>query len=106
MKKQQIIYCTLKSPIGEIIVTADKQGITSIYSPTHETLKAQLENAKRYDAKLRDATDQLRAYFAARCKSFHSRLTHKVHNSLNKYGSTFKLFPTEQRYHMVSWQSD
>ena len=70
MKKQQIIFSTLKSPIGEIIITADEHGITSIYSPTHETINSNVENAKRDDAKLRDATDQLRAYFAGELQEF------------------------------------
>lgn len=70
MLNQQIIYSTLESPIGEIIVTADEQGIRSIYSPTHETLIAQIDNYKRDDAKLRDATDQLRAYFAGELQEF------------------------------------
>lgn len=70
MKNQRIIYSTLNSPIGEIIVTADEQGITSIYSPTHETLITPLEYAKRNDEKLRDATDQLRAYFAGDLQEF------------------------------------
>lgn len=70
MTKQRFIYSTLKSPIGEIIVTADEQGIRSIYSPTHESLIAQLENVKRDDAKLRDATDQLRAYFTGELQEF------------------------------------
>lgn len=70
MKNQQIIYSTIKSPIGEVVVTADEIGIRSIYSPTHETLITQLDNAKRDDAKLRDATDQLRAYFAGELQEF------------------------------------
>jgi len=70
MKKQQIIFSTLKSPIGEIIVTADEHGIRSIYSPTHESLITPLENAKRDDEKLRDATDQLRAFFAGGLQEF------------------------------------
>lgn len=77
----QIIYSTLDSPIGEIIVTSDEQGITSIYSPTHETIITPLENAKRDDKKLRDATDQLRAYFAGELQEF--SLT------LNPQGNTF-----------------
>ena len=81
MKNQRIIYSTLKSPIGEIIVTADDQGIRSIYSPTHESLITTLEHAKRDDAKLRDATDQLRAYFAGELQEF--SLT------LNPQGTTF-----------------
>ena len=70
MKNQRIIYSTLNSPIGEIIVIADEQGITSIYSPTHETIITPLENAKRDGEKLRDATDQLRAYFAGDLQEF------------------------------------
>lgn len=81
MKNQQVFYSTLKSPIGEIIVTADEQGIRSIYSPTHESLIAQLENVKRDDVKLRNVTTQLRAYFAG--ELFEFSLT------LNPQGTTF-----------------
>jgi len=81
MKKQQIIFSTIKSPIGEIIVTSDEQGIASIYSPTRETITTLLENAKRDDEKLCDATDQLRAYFAGDL--------HEFSLTLNPQGTTF-----------------
>ena len=70
MKSQQIFYSSLKSPIGEVIVTSDEIGIRSIYSPTHETLISPLEKAKRDKSKLLDATDQLRAYFAGELQEF------------------------------------
>lgn len=70
MKSEPIFYSTLNSPIGEIVVTADEIGIRSIYSPTHEIIIKPFENAKRDNAKLRDATDQLRAYFAGELQEF------------------------------------
>ncbi len=70
MKSQQIFYSTIKSPIGEVVITADEKGIRSIYSPTHETLIKPFDNAMRDDAKLRDATEQLRAYFAGELQEF------------------------------------
>ena len=70
MSNERIIYSTLQSPIGEVMVTADERGLRSIYSPTHESLIAPLEDGKRDDAALRDATDQLRAYFAGELQEF------------------------------------
>ncbi len=70
MKSQPIFYSTLNSPIGEVVITADEIGIRSIYSPTHETLIKPFVNAKRDNSKLREAIDQLRAYFAGDLQEF------------------------------------
>ncbi len=70
MNNEPIIYSTLQSPIGEVLVTADERGIRSIYSPSHESLIAPLDDGRRDDAALRDATDQLRAYFAGELQEF------------------------------------
>ena len=70
MINKYIFYSSIKSPIGEIIITAEEQGIRSIYSPTHETLIAQNDKYKRDVAKLCDAADQLRAYFAGELQEF------------------------------------
>lgn len=104
MKNQQVFYSTLKSPIGEIIVTADEQGITSIYSPTRETIITPLENAKRHDKKLRDATDQLRAYFAGDLHEFSLTLNPQGTTFSNKYGNSLKQSRTEQQYPIANWQ--
>ena len=70
MSNKRLIYSTFQSPIGEVMVTADEHGLRSIYSPTHESLIAPLDDRKRDDAALRDATDQLRAYFAGELQEF------------------------------------
>ena len=70
MSNDPIIYSTLETPIGEVIVTADERGLRSTYSPTHETLIAPLDGGRRDDAALRHATDQLRAYFAGELQEF------------------------------------
>ncbi len=70
MNTDPIIYSTLESPIGEVIVTADECGVRSIYSPTHDSLIAPLDDGKRDDAALRDAIDQLRAYFVGELQKF------------------------------------
>lgn len=87
MKSQTIFYSTLNSPIGEIVVTADEIGIRSIYSPTHEILIKPFENAKRDNAKLRDATDQLRAYFAGELQEFSLPLNPQGTPFSNKSGN-------------------
>src|SRR5690606_20988492 len=60
----------LKSPIGEIVVTATDEGLTSIRLPTRHESPALDPTWRRDDAAVRQALEQLRGYFAGELTTF------------------------------------
>jgi hypothetical protein len=62
-------YTTMKSPIGEIVLTASKEGITGLYTPEH-AFYAKAKTGVKDEVPFREAVKQLREYFGGRRTGF------------------------------------
>ncbi len=63
-------YTLLDSPIGELEIVSDDQGLRSIFSRAHRHRTERPKQWQRDDAGLRDAREQLSAYFAGELRVF------------------------------------
>ncbi len=70
MIDDQICYSTLDSPVGELLLVANADGIRSIYSTSHRKRSEPRPEWRRDDAALGDAREQLKAYFAGELQEF------------------------------------
>ena len=70
-------YTTVASPIDELMITADDEGLTGLFCTPHRGRAEPQEHWRRDDAGLRDVTDQLAAYFAGELTEFDVRLAPK-----------------------------
>jgi methylated-DNA-[protein]-cysteine S-methyltransferase len=62
-------YTTLKSPLGEIVLTANDKGITGLYTPEHE-FYARAKKGERNPVPFKKAVKQLSEYFKGKRASF------------------------------------
>ena len=76
-------YTKIASPLGELLVMGNEDGLTGLYLPTgrHAALTPQF--ADRDDAALADVREQLDEYFAGKRTEFELRL--------NPHGTPFQL---------------
>jgi len=58
-------YSLLKTPIGELLLTSDRAALTGLHMEPHPE-----PEGRRDDAALRQAREQLRAYFAGELRDF------------------------------------
>ncbi|PMR79700.1 methylated-DNA--[protein]-cysteine S-methyltransferase [Halomonas urumqiensis] len=63
-----MFFTRFDSPLGEILLTADEQGLTRLCLAADD--QPDPEDAKRNDAALADAREQLMGYFAGRRQHF------------------------------------
>lgn len=62
-------YGTMPSPVGELMLITDGSALTGLYMQ-NDKHAARREKAIRDDVKLRDAIEQLQAYFEGRLRDF------------------------------------
>lgn len=67
-------YTLVESPLGPVLVAGDAEGIRRINFQSGNAPMKIPRDWERDDAALRDAIDQLRAYFAGRLRTFELRL--------------------------------
>jgi methylated-DNA-[protein]-cysteine S-methyltransferase len=69
-------YCHYSSPVGELVLTSDGKALTGLHLPCRDGSAAPLPGSgwRRDDAPLREALDQLRAYFDGERTVFDLRL--------------------------------
>ncbi|WP_455352104.1 methylated-DNA--[protein]-cysteine S-methyltransferase [Streptomyces sp. SYSU K217416] len=65
------LYSTLDSPIGELLLTGDESGLTSLSVPGQKRGRTVQPGWLRVPAVFRAAEEQLAAYFAGELKAFH-----------------------------------
>ena len=63
--KTSHFYTTLKSPLGEIVLTSSGKGITGVYTPAHP-FYAEAKKAARSPKLFQKAVKQLKEYFAGK----------------------------------------
>jgi methylated-DNA-[protein]-cysteine S-methyltransferase len=64
------VYDMIDSPIGQLLVTADDDGLTGIYMENHKGGPAVASDWRRDPSKFREVSEQLRAYFAGELTEF------------------------------------
>jgi methylated-DNA-[protein]-cysteine S-methyltransferase len=65
-----ILYTTVTSPIGELLLAADGKGVTGIYMQNQKHAAGRTRDWKRDDAALAEPCKQLQAYFAGALRDF------------------------------------
>lgn len=65
-----ILYSTLSSPIGELLLTSDGKSVTGLYMQNQKHGAARTKDWKRDDAALKQPRAQLQAYFAGTLREF------------------------------------
>ena len=63
-------YTTLQTPIGELTLLGSDDALTGVYMQNHRHADLDLSDRERSERKLRDAVEQLSAYFAGRLRQF------------------------------------
>ncbi len=63
-------YCTLSSPVGELLLLSHGAALTAVVLPSSRGATEPAADWRRDDALLRPARDQLRAYFAGDLRTF------------------------------------
>lgn len=63
-------FTEIQSPIGTLTLTANDRGLSSVWIQKTDNNKPDLSDMKRDKAFLRDASNQLRAYFAGELTRF------------------------------------
>jgi len=63
MIAERIVYSTLESPVGKILIEADEGGIRGIYPASHRAKVQPQAHWRQDEAALADAREQLDAYF-------------------------------------------
>jgi len=70
MNSDEVIYTSMDSPVGVILLARVDAGITHILFQKHKYPAKNRQDWQRNDAALRDAVDQLTAYFDGECRDF------------------------------------
>lgn len=70
MPQHAVRFTTVASPIGELLLTAEGEGLTGLYLPPHEGATAPRADWRRDEAALRTAAEQLDAYWAGERTEF------------------------------------
>ncbi|GAA1786284.1 methylated-DNA--[protein]-cysteine S-methyltransferase [Streptomonospora arabica] len=65
------LYDLVPSPLGELLLIGDGEAVTGLYMSPHERFAQEIENEwRREPAALREAAEQLGAYFAGELRQF------------------------------------
>jgi methylated-DNA-[protein]-cysteine S-methyltransferase len=75
-------YTKIDSPLGELLVLADEDGLTGLYLPTGKHVAQTPKGARRDDAALASVRQQLAEYFSGQRERFDL--------PLNPYGTAFQ----------------
>jgi methylated-DNA-[protein]-cysteine S-methyltransferase len=65
-----ILYSTITSPIGELLLTSDGKSVTGLYMHKQKHEAERTKDWKRDDAALKQPRTQLQAYFAGELRDF------------------------------------
>jgi methylated-DNA-[protein]-cysteine S-methyltransferase len=63
-------YCSLSTPVGELLLVSNGQALTQVHLPPHRQTFVPGKDWQRDDVALREACRQLRAYFAGELRAF------------------------------------
>lgn len=69
-------FTTMKTPIGELVLTSDGKGLSGIYNDAHRKFR-QAQKGERKPGLFKTAVKQLREYFAGKRKKFSVPLSRK-----------------------------
>ena len=72
------MYCTIASPIGELLLTSDGESVTGLYMQNQKREAKQTKEWKRDDAALKQPRAQLKDYFAGELRDFELPLSTNV----------------------------
>jgi methylated-DNA-[protein]-cysteine S-methyltransferase len=66
----QVVYTTIDSPIGTLLLSGDEQGLSGVYMELHKGGLLPTAQWQQDDEALAPAAEQLRAYFDGRLRKF------------------------------------